>query len=55
MDMLLKEMQDMDKFVQKPIHGPSVMNEVSRFQQNPDQQWNSAPPKSDESLAEVDP
>ena len=52
MDMLLKEMQDMDKFVQKPVQGPSVINEVSRLQ-NPDQLWNTAAPKSDESLAEV--
>lgn len=50
--MLLKEMQDMDKFVQNPIQGPSVMNEVSRLK-NPDQFWNTSAPRSDESLAEV--
>lgn len=51
MDMLLKEMQDMDKFVQKPVAAPSVINEVAKLQ-NPDQMWSSAP-KNDESLAEV--
>lgn len=51
MDMLLKEMQEMDKFVQQPVAAPSVINEVSRIK-NQDQLW--APPgKSDESLAEV--
>lgn len=49
--MLLKEMQDMDKFVQNPITGPSVMNEVSKLK-NQDQIW-SGVPKTDESLAEV--
>lgn len=51
MDMLLKEMQEMDKLVQNPIQGPSVMSEFSKLN-NPDQIWNSAP-KNDESLAEV--
>lgn len=49
--MLLKEMQDMDKFVQNPITGPSVINEVSKLK-NQDQLW-AGGPKSDESLAEV--
>lgn len=52
MDMLLKEMQEMDKFAQQPVPGPSVMSEVSRLR-NPDQAWNTSAPKSDESLAEV--
>lgn len=55
MDMLLKEMQEMDKFVQQPnmpIAAPSVINEVSKLK-NQDQLWASAGPKSDESLAEV--
>ena len=51
MDMLLKEMQDMDKFVQKPIPAPSVINEVSKLK-NPDQFWAPTAPKTDESLAE---
>jgi hypothetical protein len=51
MDMLLKEMQEMEKFAQKPVAAPSVINEVTKLQ-NPDQLW-SAPPKNDESLAEV--
>lgn len=52
MDMLLKEMQEMDKFVQGPVPvaAPSVINEVSKIK-NPDQLWSG--PKSDESLAEV--
>lgn len=49
--MLLKEMQDIDKFVQNPVPAPSVINEVSRLK-NQDQLW-SAAPKNDESLAEV--
>lgn len=49
MDMLLKEMQDMDKFVQKPVAAPSVINEVSKLKQ--DQPWSGV--KTDESLAEV--
>lgn len=50
MDMLLKEMQDMDKFVQNPVAAPSVLSEVSRLK-NQDQMWSG--PKTDESLAEV--
>lgn len=50
MDMLLKEMQDMDKFVQKPVPAPSVIHEVSKLKHQ-DQLWSG--PKSDESLAEV--
>lgn len=44
-------MQEMEKFAQKPVAAPSVINEVTKLQ-NPDQLW-SAPPKNDESLAEV--
>jgi hypothetical protein len=33
MDMLLKEMQEMDKFVQQPIQAPSVINEVAKLKQ----------------------
>lgn len=52
MDMLLKDMQEIDKFHQQPIQAPSVINEVAKFQ-NQDQLWAAAGPKSDESLAEV--
>jgi hypothetical protein len=52
MDMLLKEMQEMDKYVQNPIAAPSVINEVSKLK-NPDQLWAAAGAKTDESLAEV--
>lgn len=45
--MLLKEMQEMDKFVQKPVPAPSVINEVASPQ---NQQWSGT---NDESLAEV--
>lgn len=46
--MLLKEMQEMDKFVQQPIPAPSVINEVSRLKN--DQLWSV--PKNEESMAE---
>lgn len=49
MDMLLKEMQDMEKFVQNPVPAPSVINEVSKLKHQ-DQHWSA---RSDESLAEV--
>lgn len=52
MDMLLKEMQEMDKFVQQPVPAPSVINEVSKIN-NQDHLWSTGPIKSDESLAEV--
>lgn len=52
MDMLLKEMQEMDKFVQQPVAAPSVINEVSKIN-NQDHLWSTGPTKSDESLAEV--
>lgn len=52
MDALLREMQEMDKFVQQPIAAPSVINEVSKLT-NPDQLWGASGPKTDESLAEV--
>jgi hypothetical protein len=52
MDMLLKEMQEMDKFVQQPIQAPSVINEVAKLKQQ-DQIWPSAGLKSEESLADV--
>lgn len=52
MDMLLKEMQEMDKFVQQPVAAPSVINEVSRIK-GQDNIWAAGPAKSDESLAEV--
>jgi hypothetical protein len=52
MDMLLKEMQEMDKFVQQPIQAPSVINEVAKLKQQ-DQMWPSAGLKSEESLADV--
>jgi hypothetical protein len=53
MDMLLKEMQEMDKFVQQPVQAPSVINEVAKLK-NQDQLWGpSAGMKSDESMAEV--
>lgn len=52
MDMLLKDMQEMDKYVQQPIQAPSVINEVAKL--NQDQlQWAPTVPKTDESLAEV--
>jgi hypothetical protein len=52
MDMLLKEMQEMDKFVQQPIQAPSVINEVAKLKQG-DQIWPSAGLKSEESMADV--
>lgn len=51
MDMLLKEMQEMDKFVQQPVQAPSVINEVAKLK-NQDQLWGSGG-RSDENFAEV--
>jgi len=51
MDVLLKEMQEMDKFVQRPVQAPSVMSEVANIS-NPDALW-SAPARDNETLAEV--
>lgn len=42
----------MDKFVQQPIAAPSVINEVSKIN-NQDHLWQTGPAKSDETLAEV--
>jgi peroxin-5 len=41
MDMLLKEMQDMDRIIHQPVQAPSVKSEVSKLQ-NYDQDWNLA-------------
>lgn len=41
MDMLLKEMQDMDRIIHQPVQAPSVKSEVTKLQ-NYDQDWNLA-------------
>lgn len=52
MDVLLKEMQEMDRnYTSKPIMGPSIVEQV-RSGENKDAFW-PGPPKNDESMAEV--
>jgi peroxin-5 len=50
MDMLLKEMQEMDRIIHQPIQAPPIKSEVSNLQ-NYDQNWTSA--SADDKLSDL--